>query len=303
LSTAGAFGSRPARTRAARSRSSVPDLQRNDYELARRLQEEEDLAAAHIMSLEERRHPVQQTRQTHHVQGGRQYWGADEMYSFVEPISHEERPTIYSTEVHPQAFFRSEVHPETLRQLRPRQTFWQGLRAALRMRRNRSEGLERRRRNALSSQFHGETRYHADEMARAARSLEPARAFHENQAAVTQQARNLWSEVTAETLDVRESLTARRMQLARDLHVPAATSEEIAELPVHRFRESGDPRMNTAERNTCCICLEQYKRGEILRTMPCMHQFHARCIDMWLLTRKFCPVCKDVLEIDRRLWS
>ncbi|KAF7120925.1 hypothetical protein RHSIM_Rhsim13G0078200 [Rhododendron simsii] len=43
---------------------------------------------------------------------------------------------------------------------------------------------------------------------------------------------------------------------------------------------------------TCTICLEQVNRGELVRSLPCLHQFHANCIDPWLRQQGTCPVCK-----------
>uniref|UniRef100_J3LMF2 RING-type E3 ubiquitin transferase n=1 Tax=Oryza brachyantha TaxID=4533 RepID=J3LMF2_ORYBR len=43
---------------------------------------------------------------------------------------------------------------------------------------------------------------------------------------------------------------------------------------------------------TCTVCLEQVIVGDLLRSLPCLHQFHANCIDPWLRQQGTCPVCK-----------
>jgi len=43
----------------------------------------------------------------------------------------------------------------------------------------------------------------------------------------------------------------------------------------------------------CPICINNFTAGENLRTlMSCGHQFHRSCIDLWLLRRADCPLCK-----------
>ncbi|GJN31032.1 hypothetical protein PR202_gb19386 [Eleusine coracana subsp. coracana] len=43
---------------------------------------------------------------------------------------------------------------------------------------------------------------------------------------------------------------------------------------------------------TCSVCLEQVDVGDLLRSLPCLHQFHVNCIDPWLRQQGTCPVCK-----------
>ncbi|KAK6924499.1 PA domain [Dillenia turbinata] len=53
-------------------------------------------------------------------------------------------------------------------------------------------------------------------------------------------------------------------------------------------------------RETCAICLEDYRDGECLRVLPCQHEFHAGCVDSWLTKwSTFCPVCKHDISMDR----
>ncbi|KAG2730322.1 hypothetical protein I3843_01G280900 [Carya illinoinensis] len=101
--------------------------------------------------------------------------------------------------------------------------------------------------------------------------------------------------------------------------VPSMTEEEINALPVHKYKVAGPQNSlsmqqasssgSAAEMKqdnpnkvvstkasedelTCSVCLEQVNVGELIRSLPCLHQFHANCIDPWLGQQGTCPVCK-----------
>ncbi|KAI4299555.1 hypothetical protein L6164_033001 [Bauhinia variegata] len=101
---------------------------------------------------------------------------------------------------------------------------------------------------------------------------------------------------------------------------PSMTEEEINALPVHKYKVSApqisgslmqQPSSSTSAEQkkqdtpsavgsmkasddelTCSVCLEQVNVGDLLRSLPCLHQFHANCIDPWLRQQGTCPVCK-----------
>lgn len=41
----------------------------------------------------------------------------------------------------------------------------------------------------------------------------------------------------------------------------------------------------------CLICMESFTGGGRVKTLPCGHEYDAKCIDKWLLNEKRCPVC------------
>lgn len=47
----------------------------------------------------------------------------------------------------------------------------------------------------------------------------------------------------------------------------------------------------------CTICFENYKKGDIIRNLPCGHKFHYKCMKPWLKTSKYCPLCRFDLKV------
>jgi hypothetical protein len=47
----------------------------------------------------------------------------------------------------------------------------------------------------------------------------------------------------------------------------------------------------------CMVCLETPQEQERCRTLPCMHIFHATCIDSWLQSSTKCPVCQTEVQL------
>lgn len=46
---------------------------------------------------------------------------------------------------------------------------------------------------------------------------------------------------------------------------------------------------------SCAVCLCSYENGEMMRKLPCEHEFHMKCIDQWLTQRTTCPMCRVAL--------
>lgn len=47
----------------------------------------------------------------------------------------------------------------------------------------------------------------------------------------------------------------------------------------------------------CPVCTENFAPGQLLRVLPCGHQFHPPCVDPWLLERSStCPMCRSDLR-------
>ena len=63
----------------------------------------------------------------------------------------------------------------------------------------------------------------------------------------------------------------------------------LDELPETRIEDINklDP-----EKKNCVICLEDFKNGENVINLPCIHLFHKNCIKDCLKNQNSCPICK-----------
>ncbi|KAK6288195.1 hypothetical protein POUND7_014374 [Theobroma cacao] len=73
--------------------------------------------------------------------------------------------------------------------------------------------------------------------------------------------------------------------------VRSVDTKMVEALPRVTFSSARLSQCCTGE--TCAICLEDYEDGEILKVLPCQHDFHSSCVESWLTKwGTFCPVCK-----------
>lgn len=74
---------------------------------------------------------------------------------------------------------------------------------------------------------------------------------------------------------------------------------------VDEMKNAGSDRVNARELEnvgtthlSCTICLDDYQAGDLIRELPCTHDFHATCIHPWferaiLENEVVCPVCRQ----------
>ena len=69
---------------------------------------------------------------------------------------------------------------------------------------------------------------------------------------------------------------------------PEASCQEARAVPDDAslpFHQRSNPNVD------CAVCQEAFKEGEEMRRLPCLHQFHAACVDPWLARHLRCPLC------------
>ena len=56
-------------------------------------------------------------------------------------------------------------------------------------------------------------------------------------------------------------------------------------------------KYNLNDNINCVICQDIIKEGDDVKKLNCLHIFHIKCIDTWLLKEKNCPFCKEEIII------
>ncbi|XP_046347588.1 E3 ubiquitin-protein ligase ZNRF3-like [Haliotis rufescens] len=69
-------------------------------------------------------------------------------------------------------------------------------------------------------------------------------------------------------------------------YIPKTTKHKHVHTP------DSDSSLQSSASESCAICLEGYQEEQVLRVLPCNHDFHRICVDPWLLNKGTCPLCK-----------
>ncbi|XP_017345700.1 RING finger protein 44 isoform X2 [Ictalurus punctatus] len=71
---------------------------------------------------------------------------------------------------------------------------------------------------------------------------------------------------------------------------------DIEQLPSYRFNSE----KHQSEQTLCVVCFSDFESRQLLRVLPCNHEFHAKCVDKWLKSNRTCPICRaDASEVHR----
>ncbi|KAJ8269488.1 hypothetical protein COCON_G00120950 [Conger conger] len=66
------------------------------------------------------------------------------------------------------------------------------------------------------------------------------------------------------------------------------TKADIEQLPSYRF----NPNNHQSEQTLCVVCMCDFESRQLLRVLPCNHEFHGKCVDKWLKANRTCPICR-----------
>nr|DAD46270.1 TPA_asm: hypothetical protein HUJ06_004500 [Nelumbo nucifera] len=62
--------------------------------------------------------------------------------------------------------------------------------------------------------------------------------------------------------------------------------DDLQRLPCFDFK-AGEKGSSPID---CAVCLENSKVGDKCKLLPCRHNFHANCVDLWLLKTPIYPI-------------
>ncbi|KAI8884823.1 hypothetical protein K501DRAFT_312353 [Backusella circina FSU 941] len=83
-------------------------------------------------------------------------------------------------------------------------------------------------------------------------------------------------------------------RIYEDMHTINISKTDEKETPDYVENRS----IESSGLTSCVICLDSFEPGNILRVLPCNHEYHKNCIDTWLTGKNAtCPLCLQCVEI------
>ncbi|KAL5019420.1 hypothetical protein ScPMuIL_005142 [Solemya velum] len=78
-----------------------------------------------------------------------------------------------------------------------------------------------------------------------------------------------------------------------DRKVPPASKKVVSELPTRLITPT-----EAVLCKKCAICLANFDEEDEVKSLPCSHNFHTKCILPWLERVNSCPECRHELPTD-----
>lgn len=69
---------------------------------------------------------------------------------------------------------------------------------------------------------------------------------------------------------------------------PAMSQGQIERLVTYQLT----PETTESDAEPCIMCANPYQAEDLMRVLPCGHEFHSPCIDTWLRINCACPFCR-----------
>jgi hypothetical protein len=83
---------------------------------------------------------------------------------------------------------------------------------------------------------------------------------------------------------------------------PEQVKNIINAIPSFKYEEkkknSSKKEDESATPDSCAICLDDLKSGQMIKALQCSHKFHSTCINFWLKQKLKCPLCKERINLN-----
>lgn len=70
----------------------------------------------------------------------------------------------------------------------------------------------------------------------------------------------------------------------------------FSEENIDKYIRSLQYKLNSKILASCCICMNEFNKNELLLKPNCKHVFHSACMLSWLSLNSSCPMCRSDIE-------
>jgi hypothetical protein len=93
---------------------------------------------------------------------------------------------------------------------------------------------------------------------------------------------------------IRENYESRFVNIGQEQIIIPSSSQENTAVSVKYLNEHTEIKISRSD-DKCSICMDDLI-NTIARELVCKHQFHQKCIDLWLQSNRACPMCNNECE-------
>jgi|TARA_B100001971_G_scaffold60976_1_gene55964 hypothetical protein len=100
------------------------------------------------------------------------------------------------------------------------------------------------------------------------------------------------------TVIYNEVISEPERLISNENSSPFIVSIEMDNYEYNKDKEIKNFETSYSSHKCCSICLDDFKDGELISKLKCGHEYHEKCIGIWVYTKPQCPLCKKMLTTD-----
>lgn len=96
------------------------------------------------------------------------------------------------------------------------------------------------------------------------------------------------------TLMIFMSCLPSLIQVSKSLLKSCKDCYNIKKINIRKIKSNDDLLSDLLDNNReCSICLEEYNQDDKVASLTCGHNYHWKCIKLWLKENNTCPICRE----------